>query len=324
MKNNVFLVTGGAGFVGSSLVKMLLARNSGVVVYDNFSTGRKEFLPLDNEQLHIVEGDITDISKLKKVFEEFKPSVVYHLAALHYIPYCNANPLETVMVNVNGTETLIECCQRAEIEKFIFTSSAAVYGINDRSNSEEDPVIPLDIYGNTKYFGEHLVRLYHSTSKVPCVVARLFNVYGCNETNDHVVPAILEQLKDNAQIKLGNMEPKRDYIYVEDVSKALISIEENCNGPFDIFNVGTGKEYSVIDLIKIISGLTSIDIQVQQEASRKRNSDRLHLLADITRITRATGWQPEYEIHQGLESLITAEYSGLIKNWKNCNAKAEN
>lgn len=311
------LVTGGAGFIGSSLVRKLLSRDTEVIVYDSFFTGKKEFLPLEKENLHIVQGTLLDVDKLKKSFMDYRPSVVYHLAALHYIPYCNANPVETVMVNVGGTESVLAACRDVNIEKFVFASTAAVYAINEYSNSEKDDVLPLDIYGATKYFGEHLVRLFNASCGVPCVVARLFNVYGPNETNDHVIPAILKQLVKSHRIRLGNLEPKRDYIFVEDVARALTLLSEESNTAVEIFNVGSGCEYSVTDLVKVIRELTEIDIQVEQEGSRTRKSDRLHLLADISKIDQITGWRPKFGLIEGLEALIRAEYRKLIEGAKN-------
>lgn len=311
MTNNMVLVTGGAGFLGSCLVKKLLTMDREVVVYDNFFTGKQEFLP-KSAHLHVVEGTILDVDGLKSLLQKYKPSAVYHLAALHYIPYCNANPTETVNVNVGGTQSLIEACSEFVVERLIFASTAAVYAINEQANSEDHTVLPLDIYGATKYFGEHLVRLYQEKSSVPCRVARLFNIYGPNETNDHVIPAILGQLMRGPKIKLGNLEPKRDYIYVEDVAEALMVLENNCTASFDKFNVGSGKEYSVCELIDVIRESTGKTIQVEQEASRTRKTDRLHLLANITKIKDATGWQPKYSVHKGLKALIARDYGCLI------------
>ena len=314
MENKSAFVTGGAGFVGSHLTSKLLKRGKTVIVYDNFSTGKREFLPSKHRGLKIVTADLLDAEYLKKTLLEFKPSVIYHLAAIHYVPYCNANPIETVMVNVAGTEAVLEACRNIEIEKFIFASSAAVYPIKDTLNFEDDPIFPCDIYGNTKYFGEHLVRTFHESTGVPCVVARLFNIYGPHETNPHVIPAILEQLQNGTEIQLGNLDPKRDYIYVDDVVDALIAIAENSSDSFEVFNVGTGEEYSVEELVDIVGKICELNIQIKQDEQRKRKSDRLHLVADISKIKNLIGWKPKFGIYKGLESLIKNEYSDLLNH----------
>ncbi len=312
-KNYRAFVTGGAGFIGSHLSKKLLDEGREVVVYDNFFTGKREFLPHNNGRLTILEGDVRDHQYLKKIFREFSPAVVFHLAAIHYIPYCNENPVETIMINVGGTEVILDACRETEVEKLIFTSSAAVYPIKDGPNLEEDNIVPSDIYGNSKFFGEHLGRIFYENSSTPCLIARLFNVYGPDETNPHVVPAILEQIKKDSTIHLGNLEPKRDYIYVEDVADALISIEQKAQNTFEIFNVGTGQEYSVRELVENIQEIVSVEIKIKQTESRKRKSDRLHLVSDVSKIRKKVGWSPKYDLYNGLKSLIDIEYSDLIK-----------
>jgi len=313
MNNYRALVTGGAGFIGSHLSKQLLEQGREVVVYDNFFTGKREFLPHHNGRLKIIEGDLLDNQYLKKIFKEFKPAVVFHLAAIHYIPYCNENPVETIMVNVGGTEAILDACREIELEKLIFASSAAVYPINDKPNLEEDDIVPCDIYGNSKFFGEYLGRLFYENSSTPCIIARLFNVYGPDETNPHVVPDILEQLKKDSTIQLGNLTPKRDYIYVQDVVDALISIEQKTQQNFEIFNVGTGQEYSVKELVETIEQIVCREINIEQAESRKRKSDRLHLVADVSKISKMVGWKPKYTLSIGLKSLIEIEYNDLIK-----------
>jgi len=307
MSKQRVVITGGAGFIGSNLARRLVERGKDVLVFDNFFTGRKEFLlPLQND-VNIVTGDLRNKDEVVNVITSFKPQVVFHLAALHYIPYCNEHPLETLAVNTIGTETLLQACASVDIEKFIYTSTAAVYPIQDLAHKENDPAVPTDIYGNTKFFGEHLIRVYHERTGTACSIARLFNTYGYNETNPHVIPAILNQLKEfKNEIELGNIEPKRDYIYVEDVADALAALEQHAVG-FDIYNVGTGEEYSVKELVDIISSIIHRALSINQTASRKRKIDRIHLLADISKIKQATQWEPKYNLSKGMEQLIHAK-----------------
>lgn len=306
------LVTGGAGFVGCHLTQRIVERGDEVQVFDNFFTGRREFLSPLNGALSIFEGDLRSWEDVSRAVQAFRPDIVFHLAALHYIPYCNEHPVETIAVNVAGTETLLQVCQKFEVERFIFASSAAVYPIYDKANVEDAPIYPTDIYGNTKYFGEHLVRAYHERTGTSCSVGRLFNVYGPKETNPHVIPAILDQVKEGGQVlELGNLEPKRDYIFVEDVVTAFLALEEHA-ADFDTFNIGTGREYSVQELVDIISAIIGRRLSVRQSEARKRKSDRLHLVADIHKIQEMTGWKPEFDLYSGMKRLIEHELPAFV------------
>ena len=311
MKDNKILVTGGAGFIGSCLVKNLLLKRFKVLVYDNFFTGKFENLPKSNESyLTIVEGDIIDQEKLSDSLEKFQPSLVFHLAGLHYIPYCNKHPLETLRVNVEGTQSILEVCKRLEIEKIIFTSSAAIYRAVDYALQEKEYISPIDSYGFSKFFAEKLIELFHTSTATPCIIARLFNVYGPNETNPHVIPHIIDQLKSKHTLELGNLNPKRDYIYVGDVASALITLAQ-FDTDFDIFNIGNGKEYSVQDIINVCGKILVRNLRVVSKERLCRKIDRLHLLSDISKIKSATGWSPKFDLETGLIRLLKSE--GIIK-----------
>ena len=315
MEKKRILVTGGLGFIGSHLVSKLVGMNNLVMAFDNFFTGKEEFISDIINDVEVFKGDLRNQDEIYNAVKSFSPSLIFHLAALHYIPYCNDNPIETIEVNVAGTENLLQAVKQCgKVEMFVFASSAAVYPIYDGQNKEDDFIAPTDIYGNTKYFGEHLIRTYFEESGTPCQAARLFNVYGNNETNPHVIPAILDQLLKSDKIQLGNMKPKRDYIFADDVADALIALADKNSQTFDTFNVGTGTEYSVTELVNAIEDICGKKVSVLQSESRTRKSDRLHLVPDVSKIKNSTGWVAKYDLRKGFETLIKQDYPELLNH----------
>lgn len=301
------LVTGGAGFVGAPLSRALKKRGHGVLVYDNFFNGKRENV----EGLDVVEGDVRDYDLLQKTLSEWKPAVIFHLAALHFIPYCDAHPVETVEVNTLGTATLLDLLRKQEAERVISISTAAVYSPSDTAHSEDGPVGPLDIYGLSKLQMEGLLKLYHFQTGRSAINVRLFNVYASNDTNPHVLPDILKQIPVGDEIELGNVEPKRDYIYVADVVEGLIALMEyDAVETYKCFNLGTGKEYSVTEIVEALSEILGRDLRILSHSSRQRKTDRGHLLADNRRIVRETGWRPRFSLRRGLEETLRTE--GLL------------
>lgn len=302
---NVALVTGGAGYVGSWLVRALLDQTAAdVVVYDNLFNGKRGFVP-DHPRVTLIEGDITNSDQVQRALAEHKPQWVFHLAALHYIPYCNAHPVETMKVNVVGTEVLLEACRRHVPQRLVAASSAAVYSPCDVANTEEDTPGPMDIYGLSKLANEQQLQLFSSRQpECRCVAARFFNVFGPRETNPHVIPEIVRQIHEGQdELELGNVKPKRDYVYVADVAAALVAMARKTAAPYRVYNVGTSVEHSVEEIVEELSRVSGRTVRIRVDPSRVRASERMHLLCDRTRIGREIGWKPEYTLASGIEEL---------------------
>ncbi len=298
------LVTGGSGFVGSWLVRALLEQTSArVVVLDNFVNGKREFLPAA-ERLVVRQADLTRPAEVLDVVRSTRPEVVFHLAALHFIPYCNAHPAETLQVNVVGTQHLLDACRVHEPHKLVAVSTVAVYPVREGPNAEDSPVGPVDIYGLSKWVTEKLVEQFAAQVGTRCVAARLSNVYGPHETNPHVLPDILEQLRKGQNvIGLGNVKPKRDYIYVTDVAQGLLTLAEKSGHSFRVYNVGTGSEYSVEEIVAELARVTGRPLEIAVAQQRVRASDRPHLVADTTRMKNEIGWSARYDLASGLAAL---------------------
>lgn len=304
MTTNV-LIVGGAGFIGSHLVDVCLARNCRVWVYDDFSMGRKEFLPLE-PALHIVEGDVLDTKHLSGTIKECAPDTVYHLAAIHHIPTCEKMPERALRVNVEGTQSLLSACAQYLVPRIVFASTGALYDrLNNGPLGETSPIKAQDIYSITKLAGEQLLQYHVSRNGGKAVVARIFNTVGRRETNPHVIPDIMAQLAaGRRQIRLGNLHPRRDYVHVEDVAEALfllgnVPMEQS----FEVFNIGSGREYSVRELVELCSKVIGEPIEIVSAPELKRKVDRFSQLADSTKIQQMTGWKPKRTLEQALREI---------------------
>jgi UDP-glucose 4-epimerase len=188
---------------------------------------------------------------------------------------------------------------------FLFASSAAVYPPRKGPNSEQSKASPTDIYGRSKLIGEDLCRLLHQDTGVTTAALRLFNVYGPNETNKHLIPAVLEQLDgENSTVELGNLTPARDFIHVRDVAQAFLQVATALDEGFERYNVGTGVEYSVKEVAETIIDTSNHEATVEQASDRVRESDRPHLQADISKIESEIGWKPAISFEDGIADLM--------------------
>jgi UDP-glucose 4-epimerase len=299
----VYMVTGGAGFIGSMLCRMLAERGTSVVVLDNLSNGQRSLL--QNPNISIIEVDIRDADTVLKATADVRPDAVCHLAALHFIPYCNAHPQEAVDTNVRGTVNVLQACRVHPPAQLVFASTAAVYGISDRPSREDDPLHPLDIYGITKLAGEQLTALYGQQSGAPCASARIFNAVGPNETNPHVVPRIVSQIKEGrSELELGNLSPCRDYIDTRDLCAGLVALLDRRQPGYDVFNLGSGVEHSVRQVVAYCESIMGRSIDIVEKPELKRSVERMHLCASIGKITSVTGWHPRIALRQALEDLL--------------------
>jgi len=298
------MVTGGAGFVGKELVRSLKGGHK-VLVADLLRYGTPEWL-LEPDGFAFRRVDIRDAAAIRSVIEDFAPEVVVHLAAIHYIPECDNDPANAVATNVSGTVNTLAACPAGT--RFVFTSSGAVYQPDEAPHRELESVVePVDIYGYTKQQGEVYLRALAASRGLSGVIVRLFNVIGPGETNPHLLPAIVAQLRDNPEtIQLGNTWPKRDYIDVLDAAGGFAAAALGASpepGQCEVVNLGSGHQYSVNDIVERMRSVLGLDFEVQQDASRMRAVDRPYLGADISRIRNTFGWSPEHELDETLERM---------------------
>lgn len=304
-------ITGGAGFIGRWLVDRCLQAKYDVTVYDNFCAGSIDHLADFADRITIHDADILDRDALTTAMSAAKPSIVFHLAAHHFIPFCDAHPDETLRVNVDGTYNVLEAAEKAGTKTAVVASSGAIYPSVDELISEDLPAAPVDVYGLSKLLTEGVCEHFARTTDLQVVSARLFNTYGAYETNPHLIPHIMESLHEGSVVPLGNIHTKRDYIYVEDVANLLLALGEAdlADQPdgYVATNVGTGIEYSAEEIIETLRDLTGTPIEIKQRANRARAVDKLHQRADTTRLMTLTGTSARHDLREGLSQLLAHE-----------------
>ena len=302
------LVTGGLGFIGNELVRQLLAAGRDVAIVDN----RNRVAPdiEDIASVPVYDVDVTDRDNLLDVIGRLKPEAVYHLAAIHFIPECNANPARTLRVNVEGTQNVLDAAQRAGVKHLLFASSGAVYADSSEPLAETAPLAPVDIYGVSKMFGETLCHRMASPDGLRITACRFFNNIGPRETNAHILPEIISQLRQSDTLRLGNITTIRDYITTSDTSEALMRLAEIPPDPYRVVNIATGKGASVRDLIDMMSDILGRDITVETDPSRFRKADKAVQVADTTALQGLLNWTPNADLRAGVEAILG--YEGLL------------
>jgi len=304
------LVTGGAGYIGSHVVKLLGEMGFDILVYDNLSTGHKWAVLYGK----LVKADLSDRDTLRKIFEEFKPDAVMHFAAYIVVPESVKEPLKYYRNNVINTINLLEVVKAYGVKNFIFSSSAAVYGIPERIPVDEtEPLKPINPYGETKATVERILRdLSNAEENFKYVSLRYFNVAGADPDGKigfaypnptHLIIRSVKAAKGEYK-KLyvyGTDYPTpdgtciRDYIHVMDLAEAhILALEYLLNGgKSDIFNCGYGHGYSVLEVVNTVKKVTGKDFKV--EIAPKREGDPPILIADNKKIKNNLNWIPKYE-----------------------------
>jgi UDP-glucose 4-epimerase len=296
------LITGGAGFIGSAVVKYLQQFDHEIFVIDDLSFGNRKYIHIDDD--HFFKMNILDRQNLFKRIKTVAPEKVIHLAAVHFIPYCNQHPFESANINIQGTMNVLAASKATGVRQVFFASTAAVYPISSEAVSETSETGPMDIYGLSKLACEGLCHEFFLETNITTIICRFFNAFGPNETNPHLIPEIQRQINErNRTIKLGNMTPKRDFIHTYDMAEAVLVLLENLNSGYHIFNLGRGIEYSVTEIVESFEKQLGEKIFVEIDPSRVRKVERMHLLADVTKLQKL-GWRAKINIDEGIATLI--------------------
>lgn len=304
MRDETVLVTGGAGFIGSALVRELIKERARVIVYDNMIYGDLANLKGITPKVKLIIGDILSW-KFSKTVKENGVDYVFNLAAEPYIPHSYENPEKFIEVNIRGTLAVLTASKMFNVKRVVHMSTSEVYGTAKRVPMDEDhPTLPLSTYAVTKLCADRLSHVLSREQDIPVIIARPFNTYGPRETQPYVIPEIISQVSKQRKLKLGNTNAKRDFTYVDDLCKGLVAVATSSIPNGDVVNIGSGKTYSIEEIARKVMGIEGKDLEIEVDRSRLRPLDVDVLQCDHSKLTRNTGWEPKTDLDQGLRRTI--------------------
>jgi UDP-glucose 4-epimerase len=322
MSNQVWLITGGAGYIGSHVADEFLAHGKEVVIYDSLYQGlesRIEYLRTKhNKEIPLIVADIRDTTKLNEVLTTYKPYGIIHTAALKAVGESMEKPDEYFEVNFHATTQMLELASQHGIKNFIFSSTAAVYGSPDHSNpiKEDDPKNPISPYGASKLAAEGEVNKFLAIPGNHGTSLRFFNVVGTaapellDNSVENLVPIVINKLKaGEPPVIYGTDYPTpdgtcvRDYVDVRDIARAhLTSTDSSAHLPLAL-NVGTGRGRSVREVIHIVGDASGLN-QIVSEEVQRRAGDPAFLCADVTLIETCNGFRSIFPLEESASSLF--------------------
>lgn len=300
------LVTGGAGFVGSHSVEALLGAGLQVRVFDNFSTGKRENLAGMSGPLEVLEGDVQDEVGLARAMEGI--DAVLHLAAVVSVPISVERTAFAHAVNATGALNVMEAARRAGVRRLVYASSAAVYGTEAAPPvSERTPLVPSSPYGSQKRYNEETARLEFELHGLETIGLRYFNVYGPRQDPaspySGVLSVFIDRLARKRPVTIhGDGLQSRDFVFVEDVARANLMALTGSGGYGEAFNVGTGRQTSVLEAYRAIAAELGSDVAPAHGAARP--GDIRHSLADARLIEARLGWTFKVPFEAGIARTI--------------------
>jgi len=302
------LVTGADGFIGSHLTEELLRSGHSVrafILYNSLNSwGWLDHTPKSlQDNLEVFPGDIRDPQRVLEAVKGCR--VIFHLAALVAIPYSYHAPDSYVDTNIKGTLNILKAARNLEVEKVVHTSTSEVYGTARFIPINEDhPLLGQSPYSATKIAADQMALAFYHSFETPVAVIRPFNTYGPRQSARAVIPSVITQIASGQRtIQLGSTHPTRDFSYVKDTVRGLISGAETEAAVGEVINLGTGFEISIGGLVQCIAELMQAEVEIESEPVRIRpvKSEVERLLSDNGKAEKLLGWEPEYAGYQGLQ-----------------------
>jgi UDP-glucose 4-epimerase len=312
-ERSTVIVTGGAGFIGSELIRQIAARGERVVIVDNLVNGKRENVAdVLSRDVVLMQTDIRDIDALTPVLRTAR--VVYHLACLG-VRHSVHSPQENHDVNATATLRLLAAARQAEVPRFVYVSSSEIYGnvrpassFRAEQMNEDHPAFPCTVYGGSKLAGECYARAYFRTYGYPTVVVRPFNTYGPRSHHEgdsgEVIPKfLLRCLAGRPMVVFGDGTQSRDFSYVSDTAHGILLAGEHPLGVGETINLGSGVEVTINELAKQVAAATGRpDAVIHHDQPRPGDVNRL--VADVTRAKTLLGYAPQVSLETGLERLL--------------------
>lgn len=296
------LVTGGAGFIGSNLVKALLEQGHSVRVFDNFSTGKRENLGPFLNRIDLIEGDIRSYHIVHEAARDIE--VIFHQGALPSVPRSINDPITTNQVNVEGTLNILNAARDTGVRRVTYASSSSIYGENPALPKQEDMTPqPISPYAVSKLAGEKYCQVFARTYDLETVCMRYFNVFGCGQDPKSqyaaVVPRFITAFLDGSQITVhGDGEQSRDFTFIDNVVQANILAATAPKASGEVFNIACNARMSLNDMLNHIRNFTENDTEIVYGPAR--SGDVKHSQADIQKACEILGYNPRISAEMGL------------------------
>lgn len=310
-----YLITGGAGFIGSTLANHLSKDNT-VMVIDDLSMGKESNLK-KSKNLNFIEGSVTDRNLMTKIISENTFDYIFHLAAIASVADSVERPVETHQINFESVLMLLELVRKYQktLKRLVFSSSAAVYGDEPTLPKKEESVIrPLTPYAIDKFAAEQYVLDYNHLYGINTSAVRFFNVYGPNQNPESPYSGVIsilvdryKKLKNGERVEFtlfGDGSQSRDFVFVEDVIQALLLVASKEDALGKQFNVGTGSALSLNELIDVINEVVNVVLPVKYESERE--GDIKKSVSDISRL-KSLGYQSNFSVHEGIREYLISE-----------------
>jgi len=297
-----YLVTGGAGFIGSNIVDELLKRNHQVTVLDDLSSGKRANLQHVLDRIHFLEGTVTNLQTVQQACEGM--DYILHLAARTSVPRSVKDPLESNRVNIDGTLNVLVACRDAKVKRFVFAASSSAYGETPQLPKVETMhPAPISPYGVTKYVGELYAQVFGKVYGLENACVRYFNVFGPRQDPSSQYSGVLSRfmlavLEDKRPVIYGDGEQSRDFTFIDNVVDETLRAADTPGASGIVFNGGTGARITLNEVIRLLEKITGKKISPQYDPPR--SGDIRDSQADVSRAEKILGYRPLVQFEEGL------------------------
>lgn len=301
-KSKTVFITGANGFIGANLIRVLLENNYevNILVRNNSNLWRIKDV---SHKVKIHKGDINNQTLLKTIVNKISPQYIFHLAS-----YGNSsedtNISEMINVNIIGLKNMLEATANIDYKAFVITGSSSEYGFKDKPMREDDNLEPNSYYSATKASATLIAQSFALLNNKPVSVARLFSVYGPYEENNRLIPTVIKLALADKQILITSGKVQRDFIYVEDVTKALLKMAKAKLKNGEIINLGAAKQHGNDEIVRTIGKILHKKLKVKTGQFPKRAWDTNYWVSDNQKARRLLSWQPKYNLEEGLKKTI--------------------